>query len=328
MQMLLGPPSPLAQPTRNTVTGPLEQGVDAARGLPLPSAITLVEAEYSLRAASGAAAGAVRIRNVTVWCGASWGAAEPVAAAAVRAAAAQLPVPAGSQSAPAAPPPPPPSGASDDSRNFLIGTLAVACVGAQHPRFHKRVHHSAASFLFTHSWRPRVGGDPSGGTPLPATPSPSPCRISHWKRSRARGGSVLPVTGATSCRPTEFRHACSRTRRDRRHVLRHAPPPRMWRPAAGPARVSADVDEPPGESDTRLPGLVDPQRRRAAGRLQGALEPELLHGPELRADRAAVGQRVVREPRGAAKLAVAAGEHKGRCSVQPAAAQQPRRGDV
>eukprot|EP00892_Ulva_mutabilis_P009187 jgi/Ulvmu1/6640/UM003_0278.1 len=137
--MILGPPSALAQPTRVTGTGPLKQGTDPARGLPLPSAVTLLEAEYSLRSAAGAAAGAVRIRNMTVWCGASWMQAAPVAAAAIRAASEQLsaaqrsagtPEAAAGAAAAQPPPPPPPSGASDDSRNFLIGTLAVACVAA------------------------------------------------------------------------------------------------------------------------------------------------------------------------------------------------------
>lgn len=113
--------------------------------MPPPAAITLLEAEYTLRTAAGGPAGAVRIRNMTIWCGASWEQAAPVADAAIRKANAELPrEPPGAGSTAAASPavasPPPavpaPASASDDSRNFLIGTLTVACVGELHPLHH------------------------------------------------------------------------------------------------------------------------------------------------------------------------------------------------
>lgn len=138
VQRLLGPPSPLAQPTRIAISGPLEQGTDPSRGMPQPSAITLLEAEYTLRSSDGGPAGAVRIRNMTIWCGVSWLQAESVAVAAISKAAPALPqgsaptsaAPAAAAAATPAPAGAAPSGASDDSRNFLIGTLSVACVGA------------------------------------------------------------------------------------------------------------------------------------------------------------------------------------------------------
>ena len=66
------------------------------------------------------------VRNVTVWCGADWATAEPVAMRALRSAADVL-----SQLAAPAPVAPEGSGSSQ-FRQFVIVTFVLACVGA-HP---------------------------------------------------------------------------------------------------------------------------------------------------------------------------------------------------